>query len=212
MQLQIRKAIELASGVVWFGKSQARIVAIVVFASAVFSASGGVSAESNAKSVVEPQTAQKTSQPSARTSDAAIASGESRGRANTGSAGVENAISEDDSLGKRYYEAELVAQVQISGVHRLIDNALSEPGMVAILGYVYSAVSQQVWKGEANKLIAFRLGLNACDKKLKRGEKYLIFATTDSLGRLQLAGCDSVVPETEVAPLLAKLNQFYQQG
>lgn len=117
-----------------------------------------------------------------------------------------------DSLSERFVDAELVAQVQIAGVHRDVDNALSEPGMVAILGYVYSAVSKQVWKGEANKLIAFRLGLDACDRKLKKGARYLIFASPDSYGRLQLRSCEAVIPEAEAAPLLARLKQFQMQG
>lgn len=117
-----------------------------------------------------------------------------------------------DSLSERFADAEVVAQVQIAGVHRDVDNALSEPGMVAILGYVYSAVSKQVWKGEANKLIAFRLGLDACDRKLKRGARYLIFASPDSYGRLQLRSCEAVIPEAEAAPLLARLKQFQVQG
>lgn len=117
-----------------------------------------------------------------------------------------------DSLAARYAEAELVAQVQIAGVHRDVDNALSEPGMVAISGYVYSAVSQQIWKGEANRLIAFRLGLESCDRKLEKGALYLIFASPDSYGRLQLRSCDAAVAESEAAPLLARLKQFEQQG
>ena len=117
-----------------------------------------------------------------------------------------------DNLSERFADAELVAQVQIAGVHRDVDNALSEPGMVAILGYVYSAVSKQVWKGEANKLIAFRLGLDACDRKLKKGARYLIFASPDSYGRLQLRSCEAVIPEAEAASLLALLKQFQMQG
>ncbi|WP_193164470.1 hypothetical protein [Microbulbifer hainanensis] len=117
-----------------------------------------------------------------------------------------------DDLGARYASAALVAQVQIAGIHRDVDSALSEPGMVALLGYVYSAVSRQVWKGEANRLIAFRLGLDACDKKLVKGGRYLIFASPDSYGRLQLRSCDAAVPEAEAAPLLAQLKQIDQQG
>ena len=117
-----------------------------------------------------------------------------------------------DDLGARYASASLVAQVQIAGIHRDVDSALSEPGMVAILGYVYSAVSRQVWKGEANRLVAFRLGLDVCDKKLVKGGRYLIFASPDSYGRLQLQSCDAAVPEAEAAPLLAQLKQIDQQG
>ncbi|MGL6160921.1 hypothetical protein [Microbulbifer sp.] len=117
-----------------------------------------------------------------------------------------------DTFAERYAEAELVAQVQIAGIHRDVDSALSEPGMVALLGYVYSAVSRQVWKGEANRLIAFRLGLDACGQKLEKGARYLIFARPDSRGRLQLYSCDAVIPEAEAAPLLARLKEFDLQG
>lgn len=113
----------------------------------------------------------------------------------------------EDTLGTRFAEAELVAQVQIAGVHRDVDNALSEAGMTAVLGYVYSAVSRQVWKGEANRLIAFRLGLQACDRKLKKGGSYLIFASPDSFGRLQLRSCDAAVPESDAGALLAQLEE-----
>ena len=117
-----------------------------------------------------------------------------------------------DSLAQRFSDAELVAKVQIASIHRDIDNALSEPGMVAILGYVYSAVPQQVWKGEANSLIAFRLGLNACETKLEKGRSYLIFVRPDSFGRLQLRSCEAVVPEDQAGPLLARLDQIKLQG
>lgn len=119
---------------------------------------------------------------------------------------------EADSLLRRFADAELVAKVQIASIHRDIDNALSEPGMVAILGYVYSAVPQQVWKGEANSLIAFRLGLNACETKLEKGHSYLIFVRPDSFGRLQLRSCEAVIPEDQAEPILARLDQFRSQG
>ncbi|WP_346836530.1 hypothetical protein [Microbulbifer sp. SAOS-129_SWC] len=118
----------------------------------------------------------------------------------------------EDDLGARYAAADLVAEVQIAGVHRDVDNALSEPGMTAILGYVYSAVSRQVWKGEANRLIAFRLGLDACEIKLKKGGRYLIFASPDSFGRLQLHSCKAAVPESEAGPLVARIKQIQQPG
>ncbi|WP_139304804.1 hypothetical protein [Microbulbifer marinus] len=102
--------------------------------------------------------------------------------------------------------------MQITGVHRDIDNALSEPGMVAISGYVYSAVSRQIWKGEANRLLAFRLGLEFCDKKLKKGESYLIFASPDSFGRLQLRSCEAAVAESEATNMLARLKDIEKQG
>lgn len=121
-------------------------------------------------------------------------------------AGEAEAVAED-KLGTRFAEAELVAQVQIAGIHRDVDNALSEAGMTAVLGYVYSAVSRQVWKGEANRLIAFRLGLQACDRKLRKGANYLIFASPDSFGRLQLRSCDAAVPESEAGALLAQLEE-----
>lgn len=119
---------------------------------------------------------------------------------------------DDSSLAARYAEAELVAQVQISSVHRDVDSALSEPGMVAVSGYVYSAVSHQVWKGEAGRLIAFRLGLESCDRKLRKGERYLIFASPDIHGRLHLRSCEAAVAESEAAPVLARLKQLGQQG
>ncbi|WGL16913.1 hypothetical protein PVT68_01110 [Microbulbifer bruguierae] len=116
----------------------------------------------------------------------------------------------DDSFSLRLFNAELVARVKVTGIHRIIDKALSEPGMVALLGYVYSGITQKVWKGDPAKLIAFRLTLNDCDRKLKRGEQYLIFAQSDMLGRLKLTGCEAVVSESEAGALLVKLDQYYQ--
>ncbi|MEX2961527.1 hypothetical protein [Microbulbifer sp. TYP-18] len=117
-----------------------------------------------------------------------------------------------DSFNKRFAAAELVAEVQVNSVHRDIDHALSEPGMVAVLGYVYSAVSQRVWKGRAGELIAFRLGLTDCDKKLVQGSRYLIFASADSMGRLQLNSCDAAVPGDKAGPLLALLREGEGRG
>ncbi|MEW5251180.1 hypothetical protein [Microbulbifer discodermiae] len=117
-----------------------------------------------------------------------------------------------DSFNKRFAAAELVAEVQVNSVHRDIDHALSEPGMVAVLGYVYSAVSQRVWKGRAGELIAFRLGLTDCDKKLVQGHRYLIFASADSMGRLQLKSCDAAVPGDKAGPLLALLREGEGRG
>ncbi|WP_237065220.1 hypothetical protein [Microbulbifer guangxiensis] len=117
-----------------------------------------------------------------------------------------------EGLESRYQQASLVARVQISGIHRDVDNALSEPGMVAVRGYVYSAVSRRLWKGEATQLLAFRLGLEACQTKLREGEHYIIFAAPDTYGRLQLDSCEAAVPETEAAGLLAQLDQIARQG
>ncbi|GAB2898826.1 hypothetical protein GCM10027180_31000 [Microbulbifer echini] len=112
----------------------------------------------------------------------------------------------------RFSEAAVVAQVKVIGIHRDVDSALSEPGVTAISGYVYSAEPSQVWKGMVADQITFRLGLEYCDKKLEQGEHYLIFASLDSYGRLQLHSCDSAVVESEAEALLAELNAFTSQG
>lgn len=116
----------------------------------------------------------------------------------------------DDAIVGRIQSSELVARVKITGVHRMIDNALSEPGMVAILGYVYSGVAQKVWKGEPSNLIAFRLTLDDCDRKLVRGRQYLIFAETDTQGRLQLSSCEAAIEDSAAASLLVQLDSYYQ--
>ncbi|MBB5210241.1 hypothetical protein [Microbulbifer hydrolyticus] len=116
----------------------------------------------------------------------------------------------DDAVYSRIHNSELVARVKITGVHRMVDNALSEPGMVAILGYVYSGVAQKVWKGESSNLIAFRLTLDDCDHKLKRGAQYLIFAESDTRGRLQLSSCEAAIEDAEAASLLVQLDRYYQ--
>ena len=117
---------------------------------------------------------------------------------------------DDAALARQFEQAEWVAQVKISGVHRMVDNALSEPGMVAIQGYVYSGVAQKVWKGEQGKLVAFRVTLAACDRKLVRGEQYLLFANSDTDGRLQVASCEAIMPGADAATLLAYLQQDSQ--
>ncbi|WP_444888869.1 hypothetical protein [Microbulbifer sp. JMSA008] len=116
------------------------------------------------------------------------------------------------NLEVRFGAAAVVAQVEVIGIHRDVDSALSEPGVTAISGYVYSAVPGQVWKGIVADQITFRLGLEYCDKKLEKGERYLIFARLDSYGRLQLQSCDSAVVESEAEALLAELNEFSSQG
>ena len=116
----------------------------------------------------------------------------------------------DDVIDGRIQRAELVARVKITGVHRMIDNALSEPGMVAVLGYVYSGVAEKVWKGEPSNLVAFRLTLDDCDRKLERGVQYLIFAESDTQGRLQLSSCEAAVEDSDAAKLLAQLDLYYQ--
>ncbi|BBM03171.1 hypothetical protein [Microbulbifer sp. GL-2] len=112
----------------------------------------------------------------------------------------------------RFTEAVIVAQVEVIGIHRDIDSALSEQGVTAISGYVYSAVPGQVWKGVVADQITFRLGLEYCDMKLEKGERYLIFASLDSYGRLQLRSCDAAVMESEAEELLAELREFTTQG
>ncbi|SDK13589.1 hypothetical protein [Microbulbifer yueqingensis] len=119
---------------------------------------------------------------------------------------------EDRGVVERYERAAFVAEVQIAGIHRDVDRALSEPGMVAIKGYVYSAVSRQTWKGESSGLVAFRRGLDACEDKLEKGQRYLIFASPDSYGRLQLLSCEAAIPEAEAAPLLAQLKRSGAAG
>ncbi|QFT55105.1 hypothetical protein [Microbulbifer sp. THAF38] len=122
------------------------------------------------------------------------------------------AIESGTNLEVRFTEAAVVAQVEVIGIHRDVDSALSEPGVTAISGYVYSAVPGQVWKGIVADQITFRLGLEYCDKKLEKGESYLIFARLDSYGRLQLHSCDSAVVESEAEALLAELKAFSSQG
>lgn len=116
----------------------------------------------------------------------------------------------DEAVSRRIAEAELVAKVRITGVHRMIDHALSEPGMLAILGYVYSGVAEKVWKGESARLLAFRLTLDDCDKKLHEGEQYLIFAQTDAEGRLEVASCEAAVADSEAGSLLVQLDRYMQ--
>lgn len=117
-----------------------------------------------------------------------------------------------DDFGQRFAESDLVAQVQILGVHRELDRALSGPGMAAILGYVYFATLQRAWKGQIDGQLAFRLGLDACPHKLNKRGRYVIFAHKNSQGRLQLLDCDGFVAEAEAVPLLARLEQMGQQG
>ncbi|WP_143735721.1 hypothetical protein [Microbulbifer mangrovi] len=146
-------------------------------------------------------------------SSAALASGshetdaDSRARNSENDGGPELL---DAAVQDRIATSELVAQVKITGVHRMIDNALSEPGMVAILGYVYSGVTEKIWKGAPTNLVAFRLTLDDCDRKLERGEHYLIFAKVDTQGRLQLASCEAAVAGADAAGLLGQLDRYYQ--
>ena len=112
----------------------------------------------------------------------------------------------EGGLPQRYVDASLVAKVRIAGVHRVVDQALSEPGMTAVLGYVYSGVAEKVWRGPAGKLIAFRLELSACQSKLQEGEAYLIFAHTDADGLLELTDCSDAIAESQADSLLVQLN------
>ncbi|WP_158681743.1 hypothetical protein [Microbulbifer pacificus] len=116
----------------------------------------------------------------------------------------------DEAVSRRIDDAELVAKVRITGVHRMIDHALSEPGMMAILGYVYSGVAEKVWKGETTRLLAFRLTLDVCNEKLQQGEQYLIFAKSDAQGRLQLESCEAAVADGEAGSLLVQLDRYIQ--
>ncbi|MFV8783691.1 hypothetical protein ACNKU7_14830 [Microbulbifer sp. SA54] len=116
---------------------------------------------------------------------------------------------DDGALARQFEQADVVAQVLVTTIHRVIDNALSEPGMTAILGYVYSAKTQAIYKGEAGKLLAFRVTLDACQDKLEKGSRYLIFATTDTEGRLLVDSCDSILSGTEAASLLV---YFHGEG
>lgn len=145
----------------------------------------------------------------AEASSAALASGSHQADAES-TAYDDGSESLDSAVQDRIATSELVAQVKITGVHRMIDNALSEPGMVAILGYVYSGVAERIWKGAPTNLVAFRLTLDDCDRKLERGEHYLIFAKADTQGRLQLSSCEAAVMGADAASLLGQLDRYYQ--
>ncbi|AWF81065.1 hypothetical protein BTJ40_09700 [Microbulbifer sp. A4B17] len=112
----------------------------------------------------------------------------------------------------RFAQAEIVAQVEVIDVHRDVDSALSEDGVTAVSGYVYSAVPSQVWKGPMGGEITFRLGFESCDRKLEQGENYLIFANLDSYGRLHLRSCEAVIAESDASAILAQLSKFVKQG
>lgn len=109
---------------------------------------------------------------------------------------------DDTAIAHRFERADLVAKVRITTIHRIIDNALSEPGMSAILGHVYSARVQTVYKGEAGKLLAFSVRFDACQEKLKKGDQYLVFAQADTEGRLQVNSCDGILSGADAASLL----------
>ncbi|GAB2519493.1 hypothetical protein [Microbulbifer agarilyticus] len=106
--------------------------------------------------------------------------------------------------------AELVAQVEIVAVHRLLDRALSEPGMAAVSGYLYSAVARKVWKGATRKRLNFQLNLVDCEKKLALGVRYFIFARRNTFGEMALPGCDAAIVDSDANGVLAKLDQYYQ--
>ena len=106
--------------------------------------------------------------------------------------------------------AQLVARVEITGVQRMVDHALSEPGMVAVLGYRYSGAAHKVWKGAAGGNVAFRLSLADCQDKLRLGQQYLIFAHTNPLGYLELLSCEAAVANSEAGGLLVQLDQYSQ--
>ncbi|AQQ67813.1 hypothetical protein Mag101_09295 [Microbulbifer agarilyticus] len=106
--------------------------------------------------------------------------------------------------------AELVAQVEIVAVHRLLDRALSEPGMAAVSGYLYSAVARKVWKGATRKQLNFQLNLADCEKKLALGVRYLIFARRNIFGEMALSGCDAAIVDSDASGVLAQLDQYYQ--
>ena len=113
-------------------------------------------------------------------------------------------------LQRKIESAELVARVEITGIQRMVDHALSEPGMVAVMGYQYSGAAHKVWKGAANENIAFRLNLADCQHKLHVGQQYLIFAHANPLGYLELMSCEAAVANSEVGPWLVQLDQYYQ--
>ncbi|WP_444930717.1 hypothetical protein ACJJIF_02750 [Microbulbifer sp. SSSA002] len=128
------------------------------------------------------------------------------------SATEEVAESSNAHLELRFAEAEVVAQVEVTNVYRDVDSALSEAGITAVSGYVYSAVPSQVWKGPVGGEITFRLGFESCDIKLEQGENYLIFASLDSYGRLHLRSCEAVIAESDASAILAQLSEFIKQG
>nr|WP_010130865.1 hypothetical protein [Microbulbifer agarilyticus] len=105
---------------------------------------------------------------------------------------------------------ELVAQVEIVAVHRLLDRALSEPGMAAVSGYLYSAIARKVWKGATHKQLSFQLNLGDCEEKLALGARYLIFAKRNTFGEMALSGCDAAIVESDATGVLAQLHQYYQ--
>ncbi|MCA0900963.1 hypothetical protein [Microbulbifer agarilyticus] len=106
--------------------------------------------------------------------------------------------------------AEVVAQVEIVAVHRVLDRALSEPGMAAVSGYLYSAIARKVWKGATRKQLSFQLNLADCEEKLALGVRYLIFARRNTFGDMALSDCDAAIVDTDASGVLAQLEQYYQ--
>lgn len=102
--------------------------------------------------------------------------------------------------------AALVAQVRIAEIHRERNEGLSQPGITAVQGYIYAAETRKVWKGSAGETVAFRITLSDCHRKLEAGGEYLIFATHDGLGRLEVKSCEAVVPEAQWTPVLASFT------
>ena len=122
-------------------------------------------------------------------------------------ANVESA-SDDEALQQRYSAADMVSLVKVKYIGDLVNPAMSQHGLVAVQGYVYTAELLQQWKGAQRPNFKIRVNLRDCHARLALGNEYLVFGKLGEGYDFQSFSCDDLVPRGQAVDLLSALDRL----
>lgn len=116
----------------------------------------------------------------------------------------------DPAWESRFQESEWVSLVRIESLNSLVNPSLSaESGLAVVQGYSYTLSVLQDWKSGSDDSVKLRVDLSDCPVLLALDNDYLVFASRNYRGQLQLQSCEHFVHAGEATPVVSLLNKLH---
>ena len=110
---------------------------------------------------------------------------------------------------QRFQRSEWVSLVRVESVQSLINPSLtSQSGMTAVQGYSYSLSVVQDWKAAKSDVVKLRVDLSDCPLLLALDNEYLVFASENYRGGLQIKQCDDLLHRNDAIPVMSLLESL----
>ena len=115
----------------------------------------------------------------------------------------------DPAWESHYQKAEWVGYVRVESIHSLLNQALSsESGLLAVQGYSYGVSVLQHWKSDSGEEGKLRVDLSDCPVLMALDSEYVVFASRNYRGQLQLYSCEHIVHASEAATGISWLDNL----